>query len=109
MTYANRLPTMYELPNDEAQMIFHLAPLSATLTTRRSAYFSNDPNPPKATNPLGNYKRKRKRATEVDVHRARKMRAEGCGIEDIAAALNVSTRSVVRAIAVKRRAYRSLG
>ncbi len=98
---------MYHLPPDGAPLREWLRPVSALLVTRRSSFFSDDDSAARSgeqgamTQKL-NMKR-RKRAANINMPEFWKLHALGVSVGVMAFALGVSTRSVERAMTMRRR------
>ena len=98
---------MYHLPADDAHMREWLRPVSATLTTRRISYFSNYDTAGGSASGLGAMinrvnRKRRKRAAKIDMGEFWRLHAQGVGVAKMAAELGVSTRSVERALTMRR-------
>ena len=98
---------MYHLPADDAPLREWLRPISALLITRRSSFFSNDDRAAdhgaQGVMAQRMNKMRRKRATKIDMGEFWRLHAQGMGVAKMAARLYVSTRSVERAMTMRRR------
>ena len=98
---------MYHLPADDAPLREWLRPVSALMITRRVSFFSDD-NGAAGRASQGfmvqrmNKMRKRKRAARIDMPKFWHLHAQGVGVAEMAIQLNVSTRSVERAMTVRQ-------
>ncbi len=97
---------MYHLPADDAPLREWLRPVSALLITRRTSFFS-DAYRSHEPNALGFMvqrmnKIRRKRATKINMPKFWHMRDQGVGVAEMAAALGVSTRTIERAMTMRR-------
>ena len=97
---------MYHLPADDAPLREWLRPISALLITRRSSFFSNDDRAAGAgaqgVMAQRMNKIRRKRAAKIDMRKFWHLHAQGMGVAEMATRLDVSTRSVERAITIRR-------
>ncbi len=94
---------IYEVPADDAGW---LGGISATLDTRPRSHFSNDQTASKNTSEQAMARRmnvkRRKRAANINMAEFWRLHAQGVGVADMADALGVSTRTVDRAMTVRR-------
>ena len=100
---------MYHLPADDAPLREWLRPISALLITRRTSFFSNDDRAAdhgaQGVMAQRMNKTRRKRAAKIDMQKFRHLHDQGIGVADLAAELGVSTRTVERALTMRRRDY----
>ena len=97
---------MYCLPADDAPRSEWLRPVSAQMITRRISYFSDDyraaDHGAQGVMAQRMNKTRRKRAAKINMPKFWRLRAQGVSVAKMATALGVSTRTIERALTMRR-------